>query len=56
MGTGADSVVNPDLGVRGIEGLHGVDASVMPNLVPACPSVPIMMMAAKIAADWQAAG
>jgi choline dehydrogenase-like flavoprotein len=55
MGNDDNAVVNPDLSVRGLKGLSVVDASVMPNLVSANPSVVIMMMAAKAAAMWQQA-
>ena len=47
-----DSVLNPDLSVRGIDGLSVADASVMPNLVSANPNIPVMMLAAKAAAMW----
>lgn len=56
MGSDERAVVNPDLSVRGLDGLSVVDASVMPSLVPANPNVPIMMMAAKAAAMWLSSG
>jgi len=56
MGTGAESVVDPQLNVHGLEGLSIADASVMPHLISANPNVPIMMIAAKAAAMWTGAG
>jgi len=47
-----DSVLNPDLSVRGIYGLNVADASVMPNLISANPNIPVVMLAAKAAAMW----
>ncbi|UVM70478.1 GMC family oxidoreductase [Pseudomonas alvandae] len=52
MGNDERAVVNSDLSVRGLEGLSVVDGSVMPTLISGNPSVPIMMIAAKVAAMW----
>jgi len=52
MGAGPESVVTPDLAVRGVEGLYVADASVMPHLVSANPNVAIIMIAARAAALW----
>ena len=49
MGLSADSVVDPHLRVRGVEGLRAADCSVMPALVSANTSGPAM------AVGWRAA-
>jgi len=47
MGVGADSVVDPQLRVRGIEGLRVADASVFPSVVGGNTNATVVMIAEK---------
>lgn len=55
MGTDADAVVDPELRVRGIDGLRIADASVIP-LIPTCNTHAPVTMIAERAADLVLAG
>ncbi|MBB3036363.1 GMC family oxidoreductase [Hoyosella altamirensis] len=49
MGTDADSVVTPDLKVRGVEGLRVADASVMPTIIRGHTHAPCVVIGEKAA-------
>jgi choline dehydrogenase len=49
MGRGPESVVDPELRVRGIEALRVVDASVMPTVPGGNTNIPVIMVAEKAA-------
>jgi choline dehydrogenase len=49
MGIDPMAVVDPDLRVRGVEGLRVIDASVMPHLPGGNTAIPVAMIAEKAA-------
>jgi choline dehydrogenase len=55
MGVGEGAVVDPELRVRGIEGLRVADASIMPLIPGGHIHAPVMMIAER-AADLIRAG
>jgi choline dehydrogenase len=50
MGTGAGAVVDPELKVRGIDGLRVADASIMPTITNAHPNATVLAIAERAAA------
>lgn len=49
MGTGEDAVVDPQLRVRGVDGLRVADASIMPRVLGGNTNAPVIMIGEKAA-------
>ena len=49
MGIDADAVVDPELRVRGIDGLRVADASIMPEVPGGNTNLPSIMIGEKVA-------
>jgi choline dehydrogenase len=49
MGSDADAVVDPELRVRGVDGLRVIDCSVFPFMVASNTNIPVIMLAEKAA-------
>ena len=49
MGSDSDAVVDPEMRVRGVDGLRVADASIMPTMVSTNTNAPSMLIGEKAA-------